>query len=123
MFHLSYTKVHFRFDKSSNELQLMCSAKGNILIFAHIACKSHFISLSHFRLKGNRRMASYAILNFPVILQSSRSDAGTIIIISAGDVITLSGKRREFVPLFPHVQGKSKPTIGGRFLRQIFGGL
>lgn len=38
--------VCHRFDKSSNKLQLACSAKGNILIFAPIACKSHFISPS-----------------------------------------------------------------------------
>lgn len=106
-FQVNRSCVHYRFDKSHNRVQLSFNAEGNILTFAHSACKSNFTPLSQFRLRVIGSVASYAILDFAVISQSSGSDAGTIIIISAGEVITESGKQREFMPLFPHVQGEA----------------
>lgn len=76
-------------------------------MFAHIEyIKKPFHFSLTVQIKGSRCMASYAILDFPVILHSSGGRVGRIIIISAWDVIIVAGKQREFVPLFPHVKGE-----------------
>lgn len=64
----------------------MFTTKDNIVIFTPISCiqKPFNFSLT-VQIKVNRCMASYAMLDFPVILQSSGSGVGRIIIRNARD--------------------------------------
>lgn len=72
------------------------------------------------QIEANRRVASYAIRDFPLISSGSGGGVGRIIIISARDVITVRARPREFASLFPHTEGEAGPPWEATFLRQIF---